>query len=41
MEDSDQFVTIVLFFSFFILACRQGGKTTHRDKDIDDYWSDG
>jgi hypothetical protein len=39
MEDSDQIVTIVLFFSFIILACRQGEKTTYKDKDIDDYWS--
>ena len=32
---------IVMVFSLLVLACRQGGKTTHRDKDIDDYWSDG
>jgi hypothetical protein len=41
MEDSDQFITFVLFLSLFILACTQGEETTEEDDDIDDYWSDG
>lgn len=39
MNDFDPFIFTVLFFSFIILACRQGAKTTYKDKDIDDYWS--
>jgi hypothetical protein len=41
MEDGTPWGTIILFFSFVLLAFSRGEKTSHRDEDIDDYWSDG
>jgi|TARA_Y100000289_G_C3914755_1_gene146779 hypothetical protein len=31
----------ILFFLLLFNALRSGEKTSHRDEDIDDYWSDG
>ena len=31
----------ILFFSLLYSALRNGAKTSHRDEDIKDYWSDG
>ena len=41
MDDGTPWGTIILFFSFVLLTFSKGEKTSHRDKDIDDYWSDG
>tara|TARA_B100001287_G_C22313520_1_gene358334 strand:+ start:265 stop:390 length:126 start_codon:yes stop_codon:yes gene_type:complete len=41
MEDVTPWGTIILFFSFVLLAFSRGEKTSHLDEDIDDYWSDG
>tara|TARA_R100000315_G_C5094425_1_gene54220 strand:- start:49 stop:174 length:126 start_codon:yes stop_codon:yes gene_type:complete len=32
---------VIWFFCFLLLALKDGGKTSHQDEDIDDYWSDG
>ena len=41
MSVFDPIGCIVMVFSLLVLACRQGGKTTKEDDDIDDYWTDG
>ena len=41
MEDGTPWGTIILFFSFILLAFCKGEKTSHRDEEINDYWSDG
>ena len=41
MDSFYPYLFFIWFFSFLLLALTQGGKTSHRDKDIDDYWSDG
>ena len=39
MSNFDPSIFVILFFSFITMAYRKGEKTTHRDKEIDDYWS--
>ncbi len=41
MDYETPWITIILFFTFLLLALVGGEKTSHRDEDIDDYWSDG
>jgi hypothetical protein len=32
---------LIWFFFFLYLSLRDGGKTSDKDEDIKDYWSDG
>ena len=41
MNGFDIFMTIVLFFLLLYSALKNGGRTSHRDEEIEDYWSDG
>ena len=41
MDDYSPVTLLVLFFSLLLSSLISGGKTSHRDEDIDDYWSDG
>lgn len=41
MEYFDLFSTFLFFLSLLIMSCTKGEKTTRRDKDVNDYWSDG
>ena len=41
MDYNTPWGTIILFFTFLLLGFFRGEKTSHRDEDIDDYWSDG
>ena len=39
MDNFFPFTFFLIFFAFLILAFTKGEKTSHRDNDIDDYWS--
>ena len=41
MDQFDIFITIILSFLLLCNALRSGGKTSHRDEEVDDYWTDG
>ncbi len=41
MDGFSPFIFTILFFLLLYNALISGEKTSHRDKDIDDYWSDG
>jgi len=41
MDGFSPFIFTILFFLLLYNALTSGEKTSHRDKDIDDYWSDG
>ena len=41
MNGFEIFMTIVLFFLLLYNALKNGGRASHRDEEIDDYWSDG
>ncbi len=41
MGEFNPFIFTVLFFLLLYNSLRSGEKTSHRDEEIDDYWSDG
>ena len=41
MDGFSPFWFTLTFFLLLWSACRNGEKTSSKDKDIDDYWSDG
>ena len=41
MGEFNPFIFVTLLVLLLFSAFKNGGKTSYRDKDIDDYWSDG
>ena len=41
MDDFYPIGFFIMFTVFLLLSIFRGEKTSHRDEEIDDYWSDG
>ena len=41
MDGFDAFGTLILFLSLLLISFSNGEKTSHRDEEVDDYWTDG
>ena len=41
MNEFEIFMTIMLSLLLLYNSLKDGGKTSHRDEEVDDYWSDG
>ncbi len=41
MDDFYPIGFFIIFTTFFLLSIFGGEKTSHKDEEIDDYWSDG